>query len=50
LIDRSLGSQETLEEQMLHNRKTLQEIIEMGKDSIEDNVMSFYLLKFLLLC
>jgi hypothetical protein len=45
-----MGSQETLEEQMLHNRRTLEEITEMRKDSIEENVTSFYLLKFLLLC
>jgi hypothetical protein len=34
-----MGTQETLEEPMFHNRRTLQEIAEMRKDNIEDNVM-----------
>jgi hypothetical protein len=37
--------QETLEDQMFHNRRTLQEITEMRKDDIEDNVMTFYFFK-----
>jgi hypothetical protein len=45
LIDTSKHVQETLEEQMFHNRRTLQEITKLRRDNIEDNVISFYLLK-----
>jgi hypothetical protein len=44
LTDTSKRVHETLEEQMFHNRRTLQEITELRKDGIQENVMSFYFL------
>jgi hypothetical protein len=42
------SNQGSREEQMFHNRRTLQEITEIRKENIEDNVMSMYRLKFML--
>jgi hypothetical protein len=44
LTDTSKRVHETSEEQMFHNRRTLQEITELRKDGIQENVMSFYFL------
>ena len=38
VMDIFRSNQRTLEDRMLHNRRTLQEITEMRKDSIKDNV------------
>jgi hypothetical protein len=48
LIDISKHIQETLEDQMFHNRRTLQEIARLRKYNIQENVISFYFLNLFL--
>jgi hypothetical protein len=40
-------SQGSLEKQMFHNRRTLQEITKIREENIEDNVMSLFVLQYI---
>jgi Fe2+ or Zn2+ uptake regulation protein len=44
IVDIFRNMQDTIEEQMFHNRRTLQDIIEIRKDNIDNGVIYLFLL------